>query len=151
MSTSTSRRGYWHTADAVPTYVRLPCQFRFRGHLLNKTGWTRHSHSIFRNPQSRYLSYLSCRGSWKVLVLRSQTLSSGGRRQEGGLGYARLGESSPFSVSSPANGSSWYGLTSEEYLALCSSDNPLSKATEETEETALPSAIERRMTCCAML
>ena len=46
------------------------------------------------------------------------------------------------SPSSPANGSSWYGLTSEKYLATSSSDDSLSESTEETKEpAALYSAI----------
>ena len=44
--------------------------------------------------------------------------------------------SSKLSVSSPANGSSWYGLTSEEYSASSYSDDPLSETTEETEENS---------------
>ena len=44
--------------------------------------------------------------------------------------------SSKFSVSSPANGLSWYGLTSEEYSASSYSDDTLSETTEETEENS---------------
>ena len=51
-----------------------------------------------------------------------------------------------FSVSSPAIGSSWYGLTSKEYSVSSYSDDPLSKTTEETKETAIPSTIAKNDT-----
>ena len=83
-------------------------------------------HDTYQDSTVTVFSYLSCR----VRGERPSTSSW----------------SSKLSVSSPANGSSWYGLTSEEYSASSYSDDPLSETTEETEETAIPSAIAKNDT-----